>query len=152
MSKTNEFIEAFLKSEFANRNLFSHLQAGIPIPIPYKNGFGIRLFFHRIICTSEQISFSAPKFEVCIVYPTGRIFRFTELDENSDNVEYADIPNNKANALRHFYKSCYLECDECLEFFDSHKKITPVVLNKYNDFVKKASEGTGLEIWYGGTE
>ena len=147
---TREFTDHFFNGEFAKRNLFSHMQIGIPLPILHKEGLGTRLLFHKMSCTEDRICLSAPRFEVCAVYPSGRIYRFSEFDVPSFKTEEIIIPKKKTVRFKTMFEQCFSACDDVFAFYDLHGKVTSIVLKKYYELVGKYAEDFGIEEWYGG--
>lgn len=149
---TRQFIKNFTKSEFYGKNVFCCLQPGLPLPIRYKDGLAIVLFLHKITYGQDCISMSAPKFAVNLVYPCARITRFEELPTEKFEKQEIVIPNRKMNIFKSSFESCYLSCDEILQFYDGHNSVTQVLFKRHYEGLKRITEDIGLEAWYGGFE
>ena len=148
--QTRQIIEDFLAGDFARKNIFSHLQAGIPFPFLYKDGIGLRFWFHRLCCTADGITLSSPVFEVRFTYPSGRIIYFSETDAAFQPHEIK-IPKNNMRLFKSVYTRCYSACDEVLDFFDAHHTLTPTALKEYYRCVDKNTPDIGIDKWYGGS-
>lgn len=147
---TRKIVEDFLQSDFAVNHLFFHLQAGFPCPFVYKNTLGILLRFHPLQCSREKILLSAPAFEVCLLYPSGRVIRFSETDQTANAPDGIVIPRNKAVDYKRACERVYSACDEVLDFFESQRKVTPILLKKFDQSLKKNASEFGMDAWYGG--
>lgn len=145
-----EFTDEFLRSDFAKRNIYTHLQMGYPLPVPYKNGVAIRFLFHKLSCNKEQITLSEPRFEIVLAYPSGRILYFSELDNNRYNAAEAAITKQKAAMLAYSFKQVCDNCDELLQFYNTYSRVTGIMYKKYYENLTKASSNIGLGDWYGG--
>lgn len=147
---TSQIVSNFLSSEFAVNNLFAHMQIGLPLPFLYKDGLGIRFFFHKMTADAERIGLEPPSFEVWIAYPSCRVIRFAETDRNAYRRDGISVSQNKVRAFKKVYERCFAACDEVISFADQHSKITPVVLKEYYRCVAKNAPDIGMEKWYGG--
>lgn len=146
---TRKFLDDFLSGDFAKKNLYSHLQMGFPQPFPYKNGLAIRILFHKFSCDKDEISFYSPSFEINLIYPSGIISKFTELESSDKNV-VVKIPGNKVIRFKNAFEECYAACDELLNFYNTHQSVTPIVYKKYYQYLERLSDDIGFLKWYGG--
>lgn len=146
---TRQMIDEFIVSDFFRNNMYSHLQAGLPLPFKYKNGLGIRFLFHKMISSSEQIILFSPSFEICLVYPSCRLIRFSEIGDIDKDITLS-ISKRKTIAFKNAYERCYNACDELMDFFDNHSRLTPTVLKEYYRCLEKSASDVGMDIWYGG--
>lgn len=149
MMNTRKFTEDFLKGDFAKKNLYSHLQFGFPQPFSHKNGLAIRYLLHKFSCDKNEIIFFSPSFEIDIIYPSGIISRFVELDSIDKN-NTVGFPKNKVIRLKNAFEESYATCDELLNFYNAHQFVTPIVYKKYYQQLEKISTDIGFAEWYGG--
>lgn len=145
---TRIFVDEFLNSDFAKKNLYTHLQAGYPLPIQRNNVLAIKLLFHPLICTLQQITLSEPIFEIVLEYPTARILYFSQL-EPQNNTQIV-IPQQKVQYFANSFEQAFNNCDELLQFFETYNRITPIVFKQYYEQLNTAITDTGLAVWYGG--
>lgn len=145
-----EFVDEFLNSDFAKRNLYTHMQMGFPMPVKYREGIAIRFFFHKLVCTREQIILSEPRFEIVLSYPSGRIVFFSEINNKKYSTSEAAIPEKKAERLLYSFERIYDACDDAVDFYNEYHKATGIVYKKYYESLEKVAEDIGLSDWYGG--
>lgn len=148
--RTANFIDEFLHSDFAKKNLFTHLQIGFPMPLAYENGIAVRCFFHKLICTEKQITLSGPRFEIILSYPSGRIIYFSPLDDKTYHTTDVVITKKQVENLEYTFEQMYDACDEVIGFYDEYQKVTDVIYKQYYNRLEKVSKSIDMADWYGG--
>lgn len=144
------FTDNFLQSDFVRKNLYTHLQLGFPMPVPYENGIAIRCFFHKLNCNEQQITLSQPKFEIRLAYPSGKIIYFSEVVDKKYQTPEVIITKKRADNFEYTFEQMYAACDEVIDFYSEYFKVTDVVYKKYYKHLERLSTGIGMSDWYGG--
>ena len=146
-----QFTDQFIKSDFASKNLFSHLQMGIPLPMLRHDELCLKLLFHKMRCGEDGIVLSAPRFEVCLAYPSGRIVRFLEIEDAESQTNEVQVPQKKLRSFQNFYERSFSACDEILSFYEQHRSVTDILFRRYHSHVAELAAGIGMAQWYGGS-
>ena len=146
-----EFINRFFNGNFAKENLYAHLCAGFPLALKYENTLALKLCLHPFCCNAEGLVFSAPKFEVIVIYPTGRIAEYKPVI-SCEREEKVMITKNQIPLFRNTLGAIYDELDEMLAFFDEHHVVPDVLLQKYAQRIGEQATEIGFESWYGGCD
>ncbi|MBQ3432597.1 MAG: hypothetical protein IJG23_07425 [Clostridia bacterium] len=146
-----DFIHIFFSGNFAKEHLYSHVSAGFPLPIRYGDALAVKLLLHPFHCNEQSIVFSAPAFEVIILYPSGQLMEYrvikTACKAKETVIAKADILNYK-----NVYVRIYNALDELLDFYTEKHILTDVLFEEYYDIIKQLSAEIGFEDWYGGCE
>lgn len=145
-----QFTDDFLNSDFARKNLYTHMQPGFPLPVHYENGVAIRFLCHKLACTKENITLSDPKFEIVLAYPSARILHFSEISDQKYNTNEAVFSKQEMMGFAHSFEQMYNACDELLQFYDEHKKVTQIMYKKFYERLDKEASKIGFSDWYGG--
>ena len=148
MMDLREFTEDFIRGDFARKNIYSHLHMGFPIPVVRDDGLGIELCLHKLICTDSSLTMSAPAFKAGLMYPSGRIFLFSQLE--TPHGEELVLPRRMLYALKNAYDVLYSACGEIADFYLAHGRVTQVMLKRYSQLLHKTASDIGAEQWYGG--
>lgn len=137
------FTENFLQSEFAKKNLFMHIQIGIPMPFKYEDGAAVRYFLHKVTCTEDKIVFSQPIGEVVLTYPASRIIYFSLINHNSNyHVAEAVVKKNETEKFARLVDNIYNEFDKAINSDANY--------NNYYDLLRYSSKTMDVLEWYGG--
>lgn len=144
-----DFIKEFLDSEFVKSNIYSHMQIGLPIPIIYKDNLAFKFYFHKMVCTRENITFTNPKFEIILSYPHGRIIHFSELENDKNAKNELIIKKEYISDFCLAFNGSASVCNKLISSYQNNNSLYDIINISKMELLEISSK-IKFNDWYGG--